>query len=204
MFLAIDLEIKRAMEIARIEEARIVARISGRFWRVRFVIWLIAKAAPVRDFWKRISVRKEVAMTRVLIEPKRIKNCSFVVLPEISEATIVAWEDPSPGRREQIGEMRIVEMVGLISSFLLRFNFSIFCFGMIVFCFMEWIRLDVAKSPVRRGRRGWFTFKFRVAMARNPARRNIIVAFSLDFFSVIIRKIAIQIRRMPIIRSRSG
>ncbi len=38
MFLAIDLEIKRAMEIARIDEVRIVARISGRFWRVRFVI----------------------------------------------------------------------------------------------------------------------------------------------------------------------
>ncbi len=143
-------------------------------------------------------------MTRVLIEPRRIRNCSFVVFLEISEVMIAAWEEPSPGRREQIGEMRIVEMVGLISSFLLRFNFSIFCFGMIVFCFMEWIRLEVAKSPVRRGRRGWFTFKFRVARARNPARRKIIVAFSLDFFSVVIRKIAIQIRRIPIMRSRSG
>ena len=62
------------------------------------------------------------------------------------------------------------------------------------------MRVEVAKSPVRRGRRDWFMLRFRVERPRNPERMKIIVALILDSFSLRIRKIAIQIRRKPIIR----
>jgi len=65
-----------------------------------------------------MRVRNETDMTIVLIEPRRIRNCSRVDLPESSDAMIAAWDEPSPGKREQIGEMRIVAMVGLMISFL--------------------------------------------------------------------------------------
>ena len=65
-----------------------------------------------------MRVRNETDMPIVLIEPRRIRNCSRVDLPESSDAMIAAWDEPSPGKREQIGEMRIVAMVGLMISFL--------------------------------------------------------------------------------------
>lgn len=46
--------------------------------------------------------------------------------------------------------------------------------------------------------------KFREASPRKPARMKIMVAFILDSFSFKIRRIAIQIRRKPIIRWRKG
>ncbi len=63
-------------------------------------------------------------------------------------------------------------------------SFSIFCSGKIVSDFMEWIRVDVAKSPVSSGRRGWLTGRFRVLSPRNPASVNIMIAFILDSFSL--------------------
>jgi len=128
--------------------------IVGRCWIVRFVIWLIVNAAPVRDFWKRISVTKEIDMTIVLIEPRRIRNCSRVDLPDSSDAMIAAWDEPSPGKSEQIGDIKIVAMVGLMMSDFGMWSFSIFCSGRIVLDFIEWINVEVAKSPVRSGRRG--------------------------------------------------
>ncbi len=62
-----------------------------------------------------MRVIKETDMTIVLIEPRRIRNCSRVDLPDSSEAMIAAWLLPSPGKREHIGEMKIVARVGLIS-----------------------------------------------------------------------------------------
>ena len=143
-------------------------------------------------------------MTIVLIEPKRIRNCSLVVLFRIADAIIAAWEEPSPGNREQIGEIRIVAIVGFIISFFEMFSFLIFCLGRIVFDFIEWIRVDVAKSPVRSGRSGFCMFKFRVVKPRSPAKENIIIAFILDSFSFKTRNIAIQIRKIPIMRWRKG
>ena len=92
----------------------IVIRIVVRFCVVRWVIWDIAKAAPVRDFWTRKSVTNEIDMTSVLIEPKRIRNCSRFSLPVISDPMIAAWDEPRPGKKEQIGETRIVARVGLM------------------------------------------------------------------------------------------
>ena len=142
MFLARSFEIVRVIGIAIIVDRRIVIRIVVRLGVVRFVIWDIAKAAPVRDFWIRKSVTNEIDMTIVLIEPRRIRNCSRVSLPVISEPMIAAWDDPSPGKKEQIGETMIVARVGLISSFLLMFSFSILCFGMIVLDLIEWIIVE--------------------------------------------------------------
>jgi len=101
------------------------------------VIWDSVKAAPVRDFWKRINVRNEIDITIVLIEPSRIKNCSRVDLPESPEAMIAAWLLPRPGKSEQTGEMRIVAIVGLMICNLGRVSFPKDCFGRIVLDFME-------------------------------------------------------------------
>lgn len=147
---------------------------------------------------------KEIDMTIVLIEPRRIRNCSRVVFPESSDAMIAAWLLPSPGKREHIGEIRIVAMVGLMMWDFGSVSFSIFCGGRIVLDFIEWISVDVAKSPVRRGRSGWLTCRFKEASPKNPARRNIIVALILSSLSLRINSIAIQIRRNPIMRWRNG
>lgn len=204
MFLAVVFEIWIAKGIARSVARNVVVRIAVRFSSVRFVIWEIAKAAPVLDFWKRIRVMKEIDMTIVLIEPRRIRNCSLVVFLERLEAIIAAWLLPSPGKREQIGEMKIVRRVGFMISFFGMFRFFISCFGRTVFDFIEWIRVEVAKSPVRRGRSGFAISRFSEASPRKPESRKIIRAFSLPFFSLKIRSIAIQIRRRPIILWRSG
>jgi len=204
MFLAVVLEIFRAIGIAMIVVVIVVVRIRGRFSDARFVIWEIAKAAPVRDFWKRISTMNEVDMTIVLIEPSRIRNCSRVDLPESVDAMIAAWDEPRPGNREQIGEIRIVAIVGFMISDFLKCTFLVVCFGIIVFCWTEWIRVEVAKSPVRSGRSGFWILRFREDRPRNPARMKIRVAFILDSFSVVIKKIAIQIRNSPIILWMKG
>jgi len=78
----------------------------------------------------------------------------------------------------------IVAIVGLISSFLWMFSFSIFCFGMIVLDLIEWIIVEVPKSPVRSGRRGCLMSRLSADSPTNPARVNIIIAFVLDCFSL--------------------
>lgn len=183
MFLAMSFEIVRVIGIAMIVERRIVMRIVVRLEVVRFVICEIAKAAPVRDFWMRNSVTNEIDMTIVLTEPRRMRNCSRVSLPVISEPMIAAWDEPRPGKKEQIGETMIVARVGLISSFLLMFSFWIFCFGMIVFDLIEWIIVDVPNRPVRSGRRGCLISRFNAASPAKPARMKIRIAFVLDSFS---------------------
>ncbi len=57
---------------------------------------------------------KDTDMMIVLIEPRSIKNCSRVVFLRISEVMIAAWLEPRPGNKEQIGETKIVAIVGLI------------------------------------------------------------------------------------------
>jgi len=183
MFLARSFEIVNVIGIAMIVERRIVIRIVAMWVVVRLVIWEIANAAPVRDFWIRKSVTNEIDMTIVLIEPSRVRNCSRFSLPVISEPMIAAWDEPSPGKKEQIGETRIVAMVGLMSSFLLMFSFSILCFGMMVLDLIEWIIVDVPKRPVRSGRRGFLISRFSAASPTKPARMNIKIAFVLDSFS---------------------
>jgi len=183
MFLAMSFEMRRVIGIAMIVARRIVIRIVARCDVVRFVIWEMANAAPVRDFWIRNRVTNEIDMTIVLIEPRRVRNCSRVSLPVISEPMIAAWDEPSPGKNEQIGEIMIVARIGLMSSFLLMLSFSILCFGMIVLDLIEWIIVEVPKSPVRSGRRGCLMSRFRAANPTKPANMNIRIAFILDCFS---------------------
>ena len=96
---------------------------------------------------------------------------------------IAAWDEPRPGKNEQIGETMIVARVGLIKSFLLRLSFSIVCFGMIVLDLIEWIIVEVPNNPVNSGRSGCLMSKFNVASPRKPANAKIRMAFVLDFFS---------------------
>ena len=168
------------------------------------MIWEIVAAAPVRDFWIRKRVMNDIDITNVLIEPRRIRNCSLFNFPIISEPMIAAWLLPSPGKNEQKGEMIAVEIEGLISSLFVRASFWIFCSGILVFVRIEFIIVDAPKSPVKRGRRGCWMFKLNEASPRNPARRKMIVALIFDFFSWRIRNIAIQIRKSPSILSMNG
>jgi len=129
-------------------------------------------------------VVNEIAMTSVLTEPSRIRNCSRLSLPVISEPMIAAWLEPSPGKNEQIGETRIVAMVGLMSSLLFMLSFSIVCSGMIVLDLIEWIIVEVPKRPVRSGRRGCLMSRFNVARPRNPASPKMRIAFVFACFSL--------------------
>lgn len=103
-----------------------------------------------------------------------------------------------------MGETKTVAIIGLMMWDFGSMSFSIFCLGRIVFVLIEWMRVDVAKSPVRRGRRDWLMLRLRVERPRNPDRMKIIVALIFDSFSFRIRRIAIHIRRNPIMRWRSG
>ena len=85
-----NFEIIREVGMAIVAEIRIVMRIVARFVVESCVICEIAKAAPVRDFWKRKSVTNEIDITIVLIEPRSIRNCSRFNLPVISDPMIAA------------------------------------------------------------------------------------------------------------------
>ena len=113
-----------------------------------------------------------------------MRNCSRFSLPVTSDPIIAAWLLPSPGKNEQIGETIIVARVGLISSLFLIFSFSIFCFGIIVLDFIEWMIVEVPKSPVSRGSIGCSMLRLRDANPRKPARMKMRIAFVLDSFSL--------------------
>ncbi len=55
----------------------IIVAIIGKRFRL-FVSWLIAAAVPVLVFCISLSVKMEISRTKVFIEPKRMRNCSFV------------------------------------------------------------------------------------------------------------------------------
>jgi len=63
-------------------------------------------------------------------------------------------------------------------------SLSIFCSGTIVLDFIEWIIVEVPKSPVSKGSIGCLIGRFRAASPRNPARMKIRIAFVLDSFSL--------------------
>ena len=88
--LATSFEIAREAGMEMIAEIKIVIKIVARFVVESCVICEIAKAAPVLDFWTRKSVMNEMDMTRVLIEPRKIRNCSRFNFPVISEPIIAA------------------------------------------------------------------------------------------------------------------
>jgi len=190
--------------IAIIDAARIAMSIVIRFPGVSVVSCETAFATPVRDLSTRNSVRNETETTRVLIDPSRTRNCSLLSLPVIFDPMIAAWLLPSPGKNEQSGEISVVAIAGLISSFFEISVSVIFCFGIFVFVLMEWINVDDPNSPVSNGNRGWLMFRFSVAIPRNPASMKIIIALVFDSRSSRIRKIEIQIRNQDIILWMNG
>ena len=78
----------------------------------------------------------EMEITIVLMLPRRIRNCFWFSFIEDDEM-IAACDAPSPGRKEAIGEIRVVAIVGLMSSFLSKISFPIFCLGGVIFLWME-------------------------------------------------------------------
>ncbi len=131
-----------------------VVRIISNCEKFSWVSWEIVAAAPVLDFWIKKRVTKDIDITNVLIEPRRIRNCSLFNLPIISEPMIAAWLLPSPGKNEQNGEIIAVEIVGFISSFFVMASLSIFCSGILVFVLIEFIIVDAPNRPVNNGSRG--------------------------------------------------
>jgi len=81
-------------------------------------------------------VTKDIDITNVLTEPRRIRNC-FLVISIMFEPMIAAWEEPSPGKKEAKGDTRVVRIVGFIISFFVRMRWPIFCFGIFIFCEIE-------------------------------------------------------------------
>ena len=94
-----------------------------------------------------------------------------------------------------------MEIVGLISSFFVRANFSIFCSGIIVLVLIELIIVDAPNNPVSNGRIGCWIFKLNDEIPRNPARMKIIIALIFDSFSWRSNRITIQIKNRPSILS---
>lgn len=188
---------------AKLAVARIVMSIVVRFLGVRGVCKISESAAaePLRDFWIRKKVTKEIDITRVLIEPRRIRNCSFDCFI-ICEEMIAAWLEPRPGSKEQIGETMKVAIAGFRICFFVFLNsiFSVFCFGILVFSFIEFIIVEVPNNPVKRGRRGCSMLVFSAAIPRKPERIVIMSGQTRDFWRVT-RKIKIQIRMNDIIFS---
>lgn len=135
--------------------------------------------------------------------PSRIKNCSFDCLI-ILEETIAAWLLPSPGRKAKIGETMVVAIAGRIKCVLLICGREIFCEGIFVFLEIENKRVEEPNKPVSRGRREFFRGKLSVDIPRKPASKKIIVAQSLEDFSLNINKMDIQIKNQAIILWMNG
>ena len=117
---------------------------------------------------------------------------------KIDEEIVAAWELPSPGRSEQIGEIKIVAKIGFINLDFLIGKLSMICFGGIDFVLIEWIIVEAPKSPVKSGRSGFDKFKLKVENPKNPARIKIKIEVTLCF-SFDIKNIEIQIKINPII-----
>ena len=142
-------------------------------------------------------------MINVLIEPGRINFWSSFWFLTAVVPIIAAWLAPIPGNKEQIGETIIVVRVGLMRSDFIIGMFLIFCSGIFVLVFIDVIKIEVPKSPVRSGRIGSLIFEFSVENPRIPARIKIKIAFVLHL-SFKINRIEIQIRKNASIFSMKG
>jgi len=90
MFFARRFDIWSVSGIAIIEVMAMVIRIVVRSWKFSCVSWAIVAAAPVLDFRIRKRVTNDIDITNVLIDPRRIRNCSLFSFPIISEPMIAA------------------------------------------------------------------------------------------------------------------
>ena len=129
-------------------------------------------------------------MTMVLMAPNRKRNSLWSSIFKNCFPIKAAWEAPNPGRKAVNGaaiiEARDVFAIDFLDSLILV-RFVVFCMGIFVFCFILIMRLLAPKSPVNKGNKGSFIFKFSEAIPRKPARRKIIRAQSFLLGSVVIR-----------------
>lgn len=132
------------------------------------VISYNAIEAPVLNFFKVIMVIKEVAITRVFIEPKRIRNSSSFILFINLDPIIAPWLLPRPGSIEQIGEIIDVIIKGLFILFIFILPTEFFCFGITVFLIIEFISKGNAKNPVNKGSRLSFVSLFNTMNPKIP------------------------------------
>ncbi len=120
---------------------------------------------------------KERAIIIVFIAPTRKRKfLGFeCVFSESSEAKTAAWPEPIPGRKEEKGAIRAADKKDFKRESFDIFNENkgiIFWGGREVLLLIETRRAEVPKSPVRRGRRGWFIGRFNERKPRKPASRN--------------------------------
>ncbi len=157
---------------ARIDEMIIVKIIIIKcevesFFRISFT----ATAEPVLVLFIENIVMKERAMTTVLIMPTRKRNERGLVSVN-SDAKTAECPEPIPGRKEDNGAVKDAAKEVFTNSFFGIFiedNFCRDCFG-ILFLFLRDIMIaDEPNSPVRRGRSGSLTGRFRVRKPRKPA-----------------------------------
>ena len=71
---------------------------------------------------------------------------------------IAAWLEPKPGRKLQRGDAIIEAISGFFIFWKFISGFVIICFGIFILFFIESVIVDAPKSPVSKGRRGWFRF----------------------------------------------
>ncbi len=170
-------EIFFAIKNASEPEIIIVVIISKRCWSVISCrICFIANAAPVLVLLIEKTVIKLNPMTIVFIAPSKIRN-PFCVCSINSEPMTAACPEPIPGRKEQRGAEIIAPRIAFRNSgfgTLICFNGRMICFGIVGFCFIVIINVDVPNNPVSNGRRGCSTGRLKVARPKNPARMKVV------------------------------
>ena len=175
----------------------IVIMIMVMFGEVSVVICWIVFAIPVLGLCVIYRIIREDEMIKVLIEPRRIRNCSLECLNNVVPM-IADWFAPIPGMRQQIGEIRNVVSVGLMRAFLFILKSVFSCGGISVFDFIDTMSVDVAKNPVRSGRRGWEIWRLVEQMPTIPDSIRINIG-SVLLCSLYIRNMRIHIRMNDII-----
>ncbi len=163
--------------------------------------WLSAIAAPVLVLLIKKSVRKDVATTSVLIDPVSIRYSFEVTLLKNTPEIVAAWAVPTPGSSEQSGETMVVESSGFLKRVFLIFGVFVICLGIFGDVFIEWISVDVPKSPVSKGSNGWLMFATVDIIPRIPESKKISIAHVILSFSFVINVIEIMIKSGAIICS---
>ena len=109
-------------------------------------------------------------MVKIFVAPSKNKNPVLFVLA-IWFPIIAICPLPNAGRKIVKGDAMTEPSNGFLKFILIFFRVS--CFGIFVFERMLKIRFDAPKSPVKRGRSGWFiVFKFRTISPRVPDNKN--------------------------------
>lgn len=112
----------------------------------------------------------------MFVAPRRTRK-PFLFVLEIVFPIIAACPLPRPGRKLHNGEAIIAPKSGR-KSFV--FGFVIFCFGILVLFFIESMSVEEPKSPVSKGRRGWFRIRdfpkiscgFKIISPRIPVNKK--------------------------------